>query len=1231
MPWTSNVRTGGKSKASPAIAEFSGLLHMVHIGDESNDLWHATFDGTSWSQEVRIPDQRSKAAPALAVFGNRLHMVHLGNSSNDIWHSSFDGTRWTTNVRIPNQQSKAPPALAAFDGRLHMVHLGNSSNDIWHSSFDDIQWTPNVRIEGQKSKAAVALCALVDRLHMVHLGDTSNDIWHSMFDGANWTTNIRIPDQRSKASPALAAFDDRVHMVHLGDSSNRIWYAQFDGAWTNNVRIPYQLSKAAPALASFGTRLDMVHLGDSSNDIWESSSDGVLSAAPNRRVIIINLDGLRWDVLYKHLVTVRDAGATTEQTYRFSLPPGASRDTVLGNGGQSLRSALGELCFGDGMGMVDVRMARASYPTFTLSSHATMYSGVWPNRHGIAAHKFIVRDGIPEWDTHAWDSLPRAPALQGFCTDATSGTGAFLDSLWGGLDQVGPTNCVNRNRGIVSDLRVANLYDIAGQRGFRSTVIHNFYHGALRPWEAEGRDFWWRTTPGELRSLIDACSEEDLDQDEVFDGSGLNKARLLLRFQPSSVKLPSSPTFVTRFDQLADRVSGEFRPVFHVTGEPHPDGPPDIITIYLSSIDRSSHKDGIANQGAYLAWFDHRLALFVRDLRSLSPEVFANTVFALVSDHGHLNIANDPDHGEVTKDNELTVREELVRIALGDEEGNDVLAQLAQAASTQPAAVAAIYKKLVTDATSDRFGAWEEAMNFLVFIRAGGPEPLDVARRLLALTLRIDPVGAFVRVRGRFMFLQRGNQSPVEVDSPECRLAMTPHLDLPTINDAELDATSLSPEARAAERDLRFRMLNGEAFDLLRIPDRVAGLSATGEINRSADVILIAPSQRSFSATKSTHGSVAYPTTRIPMLFFGPGIRRRETIAEADQIDFTPTILSLLGTDTSSLDVDGSALVDYSGQPLRRRPRVRPPRPRIRTRPGPYTPALLTDRPVLHVKGTSIVDSSFVDEHPEYPCAVALSIRLGAARRPALLEGEMYLQEYGSAAGEAGHGSASVRIPEAMLIQEVTVELPRLPPWLERIIGGGAEALAPYVFPIPEAILERCARAREALGACAAVQPFPAPLLLQMTAAYSLLSGVVTRIDGAAIARVHDGFFQALDAPPPVTRTARSTWDEAVPRMRSAWNRIETTGGAHPFSPGAYDDAVFALARLADSVPHPLDEAAREAATQLRGRYGRLPDVHGDAQRRRVARDALRGLLGAREVLVLHDMPGSACSGKTMR
>jgi hypothetical protein len=276
ITWTRNQPISKqRSKASPALASFNNSLHMVHLGDSSNDIWHSEFDGESWTGNQRVPNQQSKASPAIAAFGGKLHMVHLGNSSNDIWHSTYDGERWTENRKVPNQRSKSAPALAAFGGKLHMVHLGNSSNDIWHSTYDGERWTENRRIPNQRSRSTPALAASRGGLQMAHLGDSSNTIWHSLFDGADWSPNTPIPLQRSQASPALGALDARVYMVHLGDGSNDIWQSRTEGAnWTLNTRIPNQKSKASPAIAEFRGSIYMVHLGDSSNDLWFSKTSG---------------------------------------------------------------------------------------------------------------------------------------------------------------------------------------------------------------------------------------------------------------------------------------------------------------------------------------------------------------------------------------------------------------------------------------------------------------------------------------------------------------------------------------------------------------------------------------------------------------------------------------------------------------------------------------------------------------------------------------------------------------------------------------------------------------------------------------------------------------------------------------------------------------------------------------------------------------------------------------------
>ncbi|MBD0255682.1 MAG: fibronectin type III domain-containing protein, partial [Cytophagales bacterium] len=265
-----DVNTGKISKATPALIFFEGKLHMLHLGDNSNEIWYSTFDGNTWTENVPI-GQQSKVTPVMTVFNDRLHMLHLGKSSNQISYSILEGGSWRPSVEI-GQLSKAAPVLAVFNGKLHMLHLGDRSNEIWYSTLEGDTWTPNVRI-GQQSKATPVMAVFNDQLHMLHLGDTSNEIWYSTFDGNAWTRNVRI-GQQSKATPVMAVFNGKLHMLHLGDSSDEIWYSTFDGnAWTRNLPIGQQ-GKATPVMAVFNGRLHMLYLGNPSNQIWYSYLDG---------------------------------------------------------------------------------------------------------------------------------------------------------------------------------------------------------------------------------------------------------------------------------------------------------------------------------------------------------------------------------------------------------------------------------------------------------------------------------------------------------------------------------------------------------------------------------------------------------------------------------------------------------------------------------------------------------------------------------------------------------------------------------------------------------------------------------------------------------------------------------------------------------------------------------------------------------------------------------------------
>lgn len=179
------------SEGTPSLAVYQNALHMVHMDDSSHEIWWSIFDGTSWKDsdgnagDQKIKAQRSQSPPALAVFGGKLHMVHIGDDTNDVWWSAYDGEVWWSNRRIRCQRSQQTPALAEHNGLLHMVHMGDDDNSLWWSIYDGSEWTPNLPFQGKRSKDTPALSPSPDgsSLVMVHLGDDQNDMWQSSVPG----------------------------------------------------------------------------------------------------------------------------------------------------------------------------------------------------------------------------------------------------------------------------------------------------------------------------------------------------------------------------------------------------------------------------------------------------------------------------------------------------------------------------------------------------------------------------------------------------------------------------------------------------------------------------------------------------------------------------------------------------------------------------------------------------------------------------------------------------------------------------------------------------------------------------------------------------------------------------------------------------------------------------------------------------------------------------------------
>jgi hypothetical protein len=281
MPqWSSPVEIPNQtSQTSPSLALYTGSLHMLHLGETSNEIWHSTYNGATWSPNQRTGAQSSGAVAfadgGLAVF---LDAYPQADGAYALLYSRYL-PGWTPPRQLPATGSPTgftgvyPPALTLAPSGWLMVNVAAADHTLVYGNYvaagQGVQVVNIGATPQQSSQSSPALAQSGNVTYMAHRGVSSNDIWFST--GVVKVDDVRVPNQTSKAAPALAVFGGVLHMVHLGNSSNNIWHSTYsNGVWTPNVQIPNQSSASPPALAAYADGLHMVYRGESTKRLYHS-------------------------------------------------------------------------------------------------------------------------------------------------------------------------------------------------------------------------------------------------------------------------------------------------------------------------------------------------------------------------------------------------------------------------------------------------------------------------------------------------------------------------------------------------------------------------------------------------------------------------------------------------------------------------------------------------------------------------------------------------------------------------------------------------------------------------------------------------------------------------------------------------------------------------------------------------------------------------------------------------
>ncbi len=266
------------SNATPAVVSYRNKLHCIHLGsdfNQSDDLWHFTYDGSNWSADEKIAPtsdpknfSRGSYGPAAIVKDGKIYCYHEGsNQSGDIWYFSYDGTTWSSDIQMPpaDYGTTFGPSVAfrpQFDASFNGGHNINSTD---------------------KTRSRIAACSDNSKLYLFWKSEDDSDtiIFSVSSDGSSWPAGKRINDHdKTVDSPAACFFNNQPYVFwRAHDDSGRLFFStSTDGGatWSGGAPInDVDSSSTTPVACTFKNRLYLFFKARWSNDILGAySTDG---------------------------------------------------------------------------------------------------------------------------------------------------------------------------------------------------------------------------------------------------------------------------------------------------------------------------------------------------------------------------------------------------------------------------------------------------------------------------------------------------------------------------------------------------------------------------------------------------------------------------------------------------------------------------------------------------------------------------------------------------------------------------------------------------------------------------------------------------------------------------------------------------------------------------------------------------------------------------------------------
>lgn len=260
---TSTVNYVTSSGWDPSIGvDSNGTVHIVHVILDSDELWHSTYDGSTWSHaKIRNCDCRN--IDLVIDSNDNVHIAHYNNGY--LLYSMYDGTSWTNNWSKSNVENDQISIALDANDRPHISYSrdGYICNAALLSYHDGSSWT-TVTLDDTSTYIGCDSSIAIDSNGFVHVAYRHHgnmDMLIASNISGTWQ-RYSVDNGNGVGYHSAMAVDsnDELHLVYASNAAGNTAYFA-DGA-SGSAWVVSNQGNSRDTFSMYIDQFDIVHISE---------------------------------------------------------------------------------------------------------------------------------------------------------------------------------------------------------------------------------------------------------------------------------------------------------------------------------------------------------------------------------------------------------------------------------------------------------------------------------------------------------------------------------------------------------------------------------------------------------------------------------------------------------------------------------------------------------------------------------------------------------------------------------------------------------------------------------------------------------------------------------------------------------------------------------------------------------------------------------------------------------